>query len=1308
MAAGAEYPSMNDQNRGMKWALLAGVVGLSILMLYPPNKKLKGGIDLVGGTSLLFEIDTTGLDELGKTDLSNRVMEVLKQRVDPGGTMNLEWRPIGNSRIEIRMPLPPAAALKRRAAYNEAMRVVQDRGLTRADIDFALSMTGEERERELEKLVRNVPSRKAQVEAVKAASDAYRTAQESGTSESAEAARATYEKAISDLLETSLPVKRLEDVLALAPNARAEELKTLAQQFPAYAEGGADSPINKVVAAYDEWAADRAMLEDPSDLKRLLRGAGVLEFGIVAERDESNRDRIKSFGAERLAQPVSTYVEQLLKYGPRYRPGESFRWHEVSNITEFMRELRDVSKFDEVKTASRQIFEKYAGRYYVLAHADPEYVMSARVKDTSKKWKLQTAWADRDPMTGQNVVIFNLDGRGGDLFYDLTSRNVQRQMMILLDDKAMSQATIIEGIRDTCRITGQFSPEDVQYIVRTLEAGALPARLKEQPLAEKTIGPSLGATNRVKGINASIYGGLAVVVFVLIYYGFAAGGVANIALALNVLITLAVMAMMQATFTLPGIAGAILTVGMAIDANVLIFERFREERDRGVPFRKALMTGYDKALSTIIDSNLTTLITCVILGMVSSEEVKGFAIVLGIGLATSMFTALTVTRLIFETLIAKGMLTDFRMRRLIRVPNIDWIVKRHAFWMVSLVIAGGGAALFTFMSSTDPDSVYDIELRGGTSVTVDLKAGQSMTDEELADLITTPNRAGGVSSVDWLTKSADALDRLHAAQQAAVASGVLAEAPAVRGDSINAYRLSWRDVRADGIELGDRDLAALMMPVMADVVERGGVNYQDGAVTFETRPGAMSFEQFTAGIEDAARQARGAAERMRKARVQKVGTLAEEGADPKAAETLSFDITTVETRRELVQSSILGAMGDRLDVQQPLSFEFISDDVLTHAPYFVIQDDYSYVSDVFEDGPQSDLRKYKGGVAIRFRLSDEEQPLRVTDVERRLREVRLRGDSEQFGTREWTVFPIGNPVGEGRYRQFVVAAVDDVIRFSPSEQDQWENLVAKRELDVIREALASEKTLSKIVQFAPQIAAQTEHNTIFAIVLALGAIVAYVWIRFGSVQYGLAATVATVHDVCVVLGAVTVSHFLYNTILGRALGMSDFKIDLPMVAAILTVIGFSLNDTIVIFDRIRENRGKLGTISASLINNSINQTMSRTILTSLTVFFVVATLYIFGGDGIKGFSYALLVGVLVGTYSTLGVAVPMLYSPRVLYGVSFVIGTLCGIGVVIAGIPQGGVRYAGIALVVAFFAVWAYRVLAGGGARPALRSPARA
>ena len=255
----------------------------------------------------------------------------------------------------------------------------------------------------------------------------------------------------------------------------------------------------------------------------------------------------------------------------------------------------------------------------------------------------------------------------------------------------------------------------MQRLVQTLEAGSLPGRLKDTPLMEKNVGPSLGRTNRVLGMNAAIYGMIAVAVLVLVYY-LAAGVVANIALALNLLFVLGIMATLEATFTLPGIAGLILTVGMAVDANVLIFERVREERARGTVFKRALKTGYDKALSTIIDANLTTLITCVVLGYLGSEEVKGFAMTLGFGICTSMFTALFVTRLIFITLMDFGWLKDLKMLKLIGQPKIDWLALRTKFWPISLVLVLGGVGWFAYASVTDADKVYDIEFLGGTSV----------------------------------------------------------------------------------------------------------------------------------------------------------------------------------------------------------------------------------------------------------------------------------------------------------------------------------------------------------------------------------------------------------------------------------------------------------------------------------------------------------------------------------------------------------------------------------------------------------------
>ena len=173
-----------------------------------------------------------------------------------------------------------------------------------------------------------------------------------------------------------------------------------------------------------------------------------------------------------------------------------------------------------------------------------------------------------------------------------------------------------------------------------------------------------------------------------------------------------------------------------------------------------------------------------------------------------------------------------------------------------------------------------------------------------------------------------------------------------------------------------------------------------------------------------------------------------------------------------------------------------------------------------------------------------------------------------------------------------------------------------------------------------QIAGQTQLQALAAIIASLLGIIAYVWIRFQNVAFGLAAVIALVHDVLIVLGAIALSHWLAGAF--SFLGVDEFKISLEIVAALLTVIGYSLNDTIVVFDRIREVRGKRQEITAEMINTSISQTLSRTILTSVTTFIVVFILYWFGGDAIHGFAFALVIGVLVGTYSSIFIASPAL------------------------------------------------------------------
>lgn len=247
---------------------------------------------------------------------------------------------------------------------------------------------------------------------------------------------------------------------------------------------------------------------------------------------------------------------------------------------------------------------------------------------------------------GQPVVSFNFDSIGARRFGDTTSENIGRQLAIVLDGRVVSAPVIQSTIRDRGVITGRFTVDEATDLALLLRAGALPAPL--EILEERTVGPGLGADSIAAGQMAALIGFVLVIVFMAIAYGLF-GIFANIALILNLALILAALSALQATLTLPGIAGIVLTVGMAVDANVLIFERIREEVRNGRSPISAIDAGYGRALQTIVDSNLTTLIAAVLLFLLGSGPVKGFAVTLAIGIVTSMFSAMMVTRLFVVT-----------------------------------------------------------------------------------------------------------------------------------------------------------------------------------------------------------------------------------------------------------------------------------------------------------------------------------------------------------------------------------------------------------------------------------------------------------------------------------------------------------------------------------------------------------------------------------------------------------------------------------------------------------------------------------
>jgi len=260
---------------------------------------------------------------------------------------------------------------------------------------------------------------------------------------------------------------------------------------------------------------------------------------------------------------------------------------------------------------------------------------------------LRTADASHDE-NGRADVNFTLTGDGGRRFAAFTGAHVNDKLAVVLDNRVKSVATIQEQIHDQGRITGSFTPQETQDLALTLRSGALPAGIKY--LQEVTVGPSLGADSIRQGVRAAIIGMIAVMAFMLFYYR-AAGINADLGLFLNLVILLGFLGFTGATLTLPGIAGVILTVGMGVDSNVLIFERIREELRHGKTPPSAVDQGFAHAWTTIIDTHVTTIVSAIILFLFGTGPVRGFAVTLSFGLAANLFTSVFVSRVIFESIL---------------------------------------------------------------------------------------------------------------------------------------------------------------------------------------------------------------------------------------------------------------------------------------------------------------------------------------------------------------------------------------------------------------------------------------------------------------------------------------------------------------------------------------------------------------------------------------------------------------------------------------------------------------------------------
>jgi preprotein translocase subunit SecD len=278
---------------------------------------------------------------------------------------------------------------------------------------------------------------------------------------------------------------------------------------------------------------------------------------------------------------------------------------------------------------------------------------------------IQHVAAERDPQSNELGVSFILDSQGGDIFFEFTSANIGKPLAIVMDNKIRTIATINQAIRNQVRISGNYSQEDANNMAAVLRSAALPVRL--DIVSHQSIGPSLGADTIRRGLYA-LLGGIAMVLAFMVLYYRSAGFNAVVAQVLNIYLMFSILSAFNLTLTLPSIAGFILTVGMATDANVVIFERMKEELRLGKSRRASIDAGFDKAFWAVMDSNITTLIAALFLSQLGSGPIQGFAVSLSIGIFSSVFTALFVSRLMFD------FSTDVLKTKKLRV---SWFIKQN-------------------------------------------------------------------------------------------------------------------------------------------------------------------------------------------------------------------------------------------------------------------------------------------------------------------------------------------------------------------------------------------------------------------------------------------------------------------------------------------------------------------------------------------------------------------------------------------------------------------------------------------------------
>ncbi|WP_347273803.1 protein translocase subunit SecD [Candidatus Kuenenia sp.] len=890
------------------------------------------------------------------------------------------------------------------------------------------------------------------------------------------------------------------------------------------------------------------------------------------------------------------------------------------------------------------------------------------------------------------VVGFEFDAAGKSKFGQITERNIGKPLAIILDGILYSAPTIRDRIPGKGIIEGNFTQDEVNELIATMRAGSLPADLELE--METMVGPSLGRDSINKGLTAGIIGGIFVVLFIGIYY-LGIGWVANFANALNVFLIIGIMALLNATLTLPGIAGLVLMIGMGVDANVLIYERIREERAKGKPIRAAVKAGYQKAFSAIFDSNITTLITGVILASVGTGPVKGFAWILIIGLIINLFTAIFVTRTIYELLMDFKWVKSFSMLRIIGVPNIRFLSIRHILFIVSGVCVLGGMTFFVIRG----DKKYDIDFTGGTLVHLHLK------NETTPGFIRTSLKDAGYeeAEVQSIWSGENLTQFVSKADEFGIRIKEIneeKEKQKIVADISNAFGQTELFQSIDFIKPTIFNLK-LQRPIDELAVQKNlkqaGYSEEDVASIMPVNLLANKYLLNTAGIDEEPERlnligamVNGLKDHLvfQEAKItlgDVVETLQAQMPGPFIEADLNKQIAPVLLEIELNRQgfnnvkvteqpgsekrgsvSKLRIEGPRTALQnikqsfnEKISLPGVYFDEDTAAVKVELKEKISksdFVSMI------SKIRAMKNMIKSIYTLDAPAQtfaihlnPLSAEKIQEKIKEDIINKFKDNLYEEEINVafqeigdFQFNMTLSKPLRRETIEKtlnsagyagllaenlAMDKEYQTVTLAFNEQQNVGAAKE--AIQKAFVVPNPLKRVVSIGSTVADEMKSRAILGVFFACAATIFYVWFRFGDFRFGSAAIIAVIHDILVTLGVVAAADYLFG----------NMKFDSSMVAAFLAVVGYSLNDTIIVFDRIRENMGGRGKIlNAQLINESISQTLSRTILTSVTTIGVLFSLFFLGGAEIHGFAFVMLTGIIVGTYSSIFIASPLLLS----------------------------------------------------------------